>query len=314
MTDVTDLSRYREGRQAGNRGARESHEPRLDVRRFLVPGPVDHYVEWDGTNGIIDWEMGNNGPDPTNPPYYPNGVGNCGEIGVGHGNAAKANNITIATLLGHPKYANGLATYFAYGVSQGEQGQPPAPAECPDQGVDNASWLAFLYKMGIIYGYGEVPVDQMDNYAPQAHGLLIGQNLSDSAEPDFEAHPPIPWGSHGEVPDNQEGHDTWYILGHADGTGELITWGGLQPFTVTYRKEFITDAWIIFDEDDPNVDHAALQAALTEVHGVDSPPATEVEEEAPVELVEVDVVVPHVDGPPAPSMDPFVPARYSDLR
>jgi len=308
MTDVTDFSRYREGRQAGNRGARESHEPRLDVRRFLGTPTGAVYVAWDGTNGIVDWDMDNNGPDPTNPPYYPNGLGNCGWAAPDHGNMAKANNAALHGTFGTPKYNPGLNTYFAYGVSQGEQGQPPAPADCPDGGVDNASWLGFLYKQGIIYGYGEVPVSLMDNYAPAAHGLLIGQNLPDSAESDFETHPPIPWGSPGEVPDNQEDHDTWYILGHEDGSGELITWGGLQPFTVSYRENFITDAWIIFDADDPNVDHVALQDALAAVHGVDTPPlaaAAVAKEVAPP---------PHVEGPPLGSIDPYVPMRARDLR
>jgi len=273
MTDVTDLSRYRQGRQAGNRGARESHEPRLDVTKFMEGGVAPNtYVEWDGTHGIIEWGMDNNGPDQTNPSFYPNG---CGAAAPDHGNMAKANNPALYQTLGQPKFQSTLYTYFAYGVSQGETGQPPAPANCPDGGVDNKSWLGFLYENGIIDGYGEVPVSLMDSYAPLANGLLIGQNLPDSAETDFEAHPPIPWGSPGEVPDNQEGHDTWYILGHSDGSGELITWGGLQPFTSSYRQQFITDAWIIFDKDDPAVNWTALQAALDEVHGtVSTSPST----------------------------------------
>ena len=83
------------------------------------------------------------------------------------------------------------------------------------------------------------------HYAAAGGGLLIGQNLPDSAEADFEATPPVPWGSPGEAPDNREGHDTWLIKTHADGTGELITWGGLQPFTATYPRDFITDAWMV---------------------------------------------------------------------
>ena len=125
----------------------------------------------------------------------------------------------------------------------------------------------------IVHGYGEVPVAQMDTYATSAAGLLIGQNLPDSAERDFEAEPQVAWGSPGETPDNQEGHDTWYIAGHSDGTGEVITWGARQPFTEGYRRNFVTDAWIIYDADDPTVDHAALLAALAEVHGTDAPPA-----------------------------------------
>ena len=298
MTDTSNAaSRYREGRQAGRRGARESHEPRLDVRKFLKPGDTGPtgYVAWDGTNGQTEWGMDCNGPDPGNPPAYPNGLGDCGAAAPDHGNMAKANDMSLLGTLGRPKFAGTTATYFAYGVSQGERGQPPAPADEPDQGVDNASWLGFLYTNGIIDGYGEVPVDQLDAYAPKAHGLLIGQSLPETAEQDFEAHPPSPWGSPGETPDKQEGHDTWYIAGHADGSGEMVTWGGLQPFTPEYRTgRFITDAWLIFDRDDPEVDWQALEAALAEVHGTVVPPAT------PTPAPTPSPTPPPVPQPPAP--------------
>ena len=260
MTDTLNRDRYFPDRQAGRRGARESHEPRLLATLFKVPGPSNAYVEWDGTHGIRDFGLDGN-----------DAWGDCGAAAVDHGNMAKAGNAALLNTLGQPKYAGTLPTYWAYGLSQGETGTAPNPPDEPDEGVDNASWLAFLYANGIIDGYGEVPVDQMDNYAPEATGLLVGQNLPASAESDFEAHPPIPWGSPGEVPDGNEGHDTWYAAGHVDGSGELITWGGLQPFTVEYRQRFITDAWIIFDKDDPSVDWTALQAALDAVHGVVQP-------------------------------------------
>lgn len=275
---VTDTAaappRYAPGRRAGNRGARESHEPRLDVRLFLEPAPEpDTFSEWDGTNGVTNWGMDGNGPDtpgpgPEDPPAYPQGMGNCGYAAPDHGNAAKANNIALVGTLGRPAFPVPFGAYWAYGVSQGEQGQAPVPANEPDQGVDNRSWLAFLYKAGVIKGYAEVPVDQIGHYAPLGHGLLIGQNLPDSAESDFEASPPIPWGSPGEVPDSQEGHDTWVILTHANASGELITWGGLQPFSSTYLKEFVTDAWMVWTADDPEDISPELQAALTALHGV----------------------------------------------
>lgn len=273
MTDVSTTDRYRPGRHSGRRGARESHQPELAAGLFLAAGSPDTFSEWDGTNGITEWGMDFNGPDPSNPPAYPNGLGDCGAAAPDHGNAAKANNIALVTTLGQPKFAGTVATYFAYGVSQGETGTPPAPADEPDEGVDNASWLGFLYKNGIIDGYAEVPVSQIGHYAALGHGLLIGQNLPDSAESDFEATPPIPWGSSGEVPDQREGHDTWLILTHATGAGEMITWGGLQPFTASYLADFVTDAWIIFDKDDPNVDWSALEAALSALHGTVTPPA-----------------------------------------
>jgi hypothetical protein len=297
------MTRYEEGRRAGRRGARESHQPELDARFFLAPGTADTFSEWDGTNGITSWGMDCNGPDPNNPPAYPDGLGDCGAAAPDHGNMAKAANPSLLGTLGQPKFGGTVPTYFAYGVSQGETGTPPAPADEPDQGVDNKSWLAFLYKNGIIDGYAEVPLDQIGHYAPIGHGLLVGQNLPDSAESDFQASPPIPWGSPGETPDNQEGHDTWLIATHADASGEMITWGGLEPFTSTYLNDFATDAWIIFDKDDPTVDWTALQAALDALHGVVTPPAP-----APAPTPTPPAPAPPTPTPPAPPVPDNPPA------
>jgi hypothetical protein len=44
-----------------------------------------------------------------------------------------------------------------------------------------------------------------------------------------------------------------------------------MPFTVAYRTQFITDAWIVFDKNDPAVDWVALRAALATVHGTVAP-------------------------------------------
>jgi hypothetical protein len=299
MTDTSNSERYQPGRRAGRRGARESHEPQLDVRLFpegLLAAAA--WTDWDGTNGITNWGMDGNGPDtpgpgPQNPPDFAQGMGDCGYAAPDHGNAAKANNVSLVGTLGAPVFRVPFGAYWAYGVSQGETGTPPAPADEPDQGVDNQSWLAFLYKAGVIKGYAEVPVGLIGQYAAVGHGLLIGQNLPDSAESDFEASPPIPWGSPGETPDNQEGHDTWLISTTAAGTGELITWGGLQPFTAEYPGTFITDAWMVWTADDPATISAELQAALTALHGVVAPPAPAPPKPPPVQ-------------PPAPSGPPNV--------
>jgi hypothetical protein len=68
------------------------------------------------------------------------------------------------------------------------------------------------------------------------------------------------------MPNASDGHDTLLIITGADGSGSLVTWGGVQPFTPEFRAQ-ITDAWIIYDHSDPTVDHASLQQALADVHG-----------------------------------------------
>lgn len=300
-------------RRAGRRGARESHEPSLDIRLFPEGAlAADAWTEWDGTNGVTEWGMDANGPNtpgpgPQNPPAFPDGMGDCGYAAPDHGNAAKANNLALVGTFGAPVFPVPFGAYWAYGVAQGETGTPPAAPDQPDQGVDNRSWLGFLYKHGVIKGYAEVPVDQIGHYAPVSHGLLIGQNLPASAESDFEADPPIPWGSPGEVPDNQDGHDTWLIVTHADGSGELITWGANQPFTASYPGTFITDAWMIWTADDPASISPELQAALEALHGTVAPPTPPPAPPEPTPPAPEPVPSPPVSPPPPPVPEPVPP-------
>jgi hypothetical protein len=188
----------------------------------------------------------------------------CGAAAVDHGNAAKADNLQLVTTLGQPKFPNMLATYYAYGVAQGEQGPDP------DEGVTNDSWLGFLYKQGLISWYGEVPLDEIDLYAANSSGLLCGLLLyGDEPEPqsmlDFQNH--VPWGTNNESPNPQLGHDTWLIKTHADGGLAVVTWGGIQEVTLSFRQKNITDVWAFGDQYDPTIDQAALAAELVAIHG-----------------------------------------------
>jgi hypothetical protein len=233
---------------------RESHEPRLKAHDFLIDGvvPVKGFLEWNGTAGIGErWGMLGNDV-----------FGDCGPAATSHNNMAKAGNPAIGGDLGRPKFNGVEGTYFAYGIAQGE------PGPQPDQGVDNATWLAFLYKEGIIYGYGEVDDDEFDWFAQLFDGGIVGQGLDGTiASNDFNASPRIPW----DTMDMSDGHDTLTIITHTDGSGALVTWGAVQPYTAAYRQTNWQDRWVIFDTDDPNVDHAKLQAALQAIHGTVTP-------------------------------------------
>ena len=257
---------------------RESHEPSLQAHDFInlwkahdtaslppAKDPETGYREWDGTHGITDWGMDCNGPDESNPPAYPDGLGDCGGAATDHGNVAKTGSMSVYNTLGQPKYAGTVPTYFAYGVAQGETGQPPAPANEPDFGVDNRSWLLFLHLNDIIDGFVEVPLADLDLYAPVGSGLLTGVQLYDNAQQDFSNH--VAWGPNGEQPDPQLGHDVWTIQTHTTGGIAVVTWGAVQQCTLLFRQNNITDLWLITDKDDPRVDDAALQAALAALHG-----------------------------------------------
>ena len=242
------------GRMAGKRGLTESHEPRLmlDLFRYTVANPCP--PEWDGTHGITEWGMDGNDQ-----------YGCCGYAATDHYDVAKTGNTALIGKLG----GVGLPLYFEYGISMGE------PGPQPDQGVDNASWLAFLYKKGIIQGYGEVPLSEINQYAYDFNGVLLGVSLDDDAETDFEASPPIAWGSTpGDTPDPTMGHDILLVKYHLDGSGTGVTWGGLENFTPTFRADNITDAWAVFDKQDAQragISAASLTAELTAIHGTVSP-------------------------------------------
>jgi hypothetical protein len=244
-------------RKAGKRGLRESHDSRLLASNFLeTPAPL---TEWDGSHGIKSWGMDGNDE-----------YENCGEAGSNHGFMAKEDQPAMGNVLGASIFGSGLGTYFAYGRAMGEPGQDP------DEGVDNVTWLGFLYEQGIIDYYLEVPLDELASWAPPHDGLLIGVILDDDAEANFEATPPIPWGSANETPDPNEGHDTYLIQTHADGSIGLITWGAIQLCTPAFVAKNVTDAWAFGTKAQfiaLGGNWNQLQATLDEIHGVIRPNA-----------------------------------------
>ena len=203
---------------------RESHEPRLDATKFLTVSPVGGFLAWNGTQGVGErWGMDGNDK-----------WGDCGAAATDHYNIAKTQNPHVVGTLGRPKYDGTLGTYFAYGLSMGEVGQPPEPPDEPDEGVDNKTWLGFLYTQGIIYGYGEVPLEYLDWFAQTAKGCILGLIIDgNQAISDFQTSPRTPWGA---MPNASDGHDTLLIITNTDGSGSLVTWGAVQPFTPEFPK------------------------------------------------------------------------------
>jgi hypothetical protein len=236
---------------------RESHEPRLLAHNFLADGitPVEGFLEWNGTQNIGEkWGIDGNAD-----------WGDCGAAMTDHANMAKASNAALLNTLGVPHFSGTLPTYWAYGLAQGEVGQPPNRPDQPDEGVDNASWFGFLYKLGIIKGYAEVPDNVFDWFAQNFRGGCVGQGLDgNTAISDFNAKPRRAW----DTMQQPDGHDTLTIITHADGSGACVTWGAVQPYTAAYRRTNWQDRWVFFDSNDSRVNWPKLQAALDEVHGV----------------------------------------------
>jgi hypothetical protein len=255
MTNLIDG--FEESLIAGRVGPhRESHEPKLKGLDFLAAGvtPISGFMTFDLTHGQTAFGMACNGQ-----------LGCCGFSADQHINALKAlaagdaNWMQISLLTFCPNFASLEPAYFAYGIAQGE------PGPDPDDGVDNATMFAWLYKLGLIDGYFEVPLEYADWFALTFNGAVVGQVLDGpTAINDFNASPRIPWDTMAKT----DGHDTVLAIGDGEGGGSEITWGGLQPFTPAYRAN---NVWVVVDKDDTNVNFTALSAVLTEMHGVVNP-------------------------------------------
>lgn len=248
-------------RRAGLRGLRqESHAPELMLARFkdvaAAPPP-----EGDVTQGRTDWGIDHNDT-----------FGCCGPAATDHFVMAKIGPSAQPDQLGGRGV---LPLYFAYGKSIGE------PGDQPDQGVENATWLKFLFDQGIIEGYAELnkndPVE-IHQAMLDFKGCLVAVSLTDDAEQLFEQHQP--WTTaQGEQPDPNMGHDILLVRYGPEGM-TFVTWGGLQMSTIPWDHVCILEVWVIMTKEDAaraGVNFTALQNEIrnwggTQVQPVPSAP------------------------------------------
>lgn len=311
MTDVA--TPQQPTRKAGRRGNKHPivHVPELRLKLFktgqAVPPP-----EGDVTQGRTDWGMDDN-----------DRLGCCGPAATDHNVMAKIGPSA------QPNQLGGVGVdslYFRYGKSMGEAGDQP------DQGVDNATWLKFLFDLGIIEGFAELDKDDL-NEVRQAmldyRGVICGLQLTDDAEADFEATPPVPWQvTPADQPDPAAGHDTLLVKYNPTG-GTLVTWGGLQDFLMDFETGGgFTDCWVILTKEDAartGVDLAALQDKIRAWGGVVKPPPAPAPAPAPgnTPLTPSPAPIPPSGGPtptggggtppPAPEPSPDVPDEVEGL-
>ena len=234
MTDVSSAPRV-----PGKRGRKAaSHRPDLLLHKFrgraaAAPASADL------TQGLSAFGMLGNDQHS-----------DCGPAATEHLRMLKAL-LTVATGVATfesgfvlPTEAHTLSWYFAYGVAQGE------PGPDPDDGVDNASMLQYLYDVT----EGKVPTPSGDDVEEWAfvevdasdrneicaamvdfNGVLVGCCLTDDAESDFAATPPIPWTvTAQEEPDPNDGHDI-AMCAYDEDSETFITWGAPQPATVAWE-------------------------------------------------------------------------------
>lgn len=254
-------------RVAGKRGRRvSSHEPSLRLSRFAPP-PSAPPAKGDVSGGITDWGMFGN-----------DRYRDCGATAFQHGRMAKAGANELGDngqrLAADSQEATDytLTSYFAYGRAMGEHG------EHPDRGVDNATWLKFLFGKGMIDAYAELDVTNRDEVRMSMlnfNGVLVGCKLTDDAEQEFDAH--RPWTvTASDRPDRQNGHDIYLVKYDSQAENEtVVTWGALQDCTVRWdtaeSRDGDLEAWVFITAEDAarnGVDLPALQQATHDLGGV----------------------------------------------
>lgn len=228
-----------------------------DYLREPLPAPA---YPVDVTGGVEDWGMAGNGPDPTCT-THPDGVGDCTFAGRQHLKMAKA---AAAGEAEKWETSNALvAEYLAY-----DHGQ--------DEGAVIADLLLYWYRKGLILGFA--PVDHTDpaqvDAAMQAfHGTYCGVELTADADRLFSEG--RPWGSGSTHPDPREGH--CIVKVQADGAHQdgWVTWGAVQPSTLTWTMHCLTEAWAVITTEDQaaKLDMAALIADIEALGGQQDVPA-----------------------------------------
>ena len=279
LPDILDPSLPR---VAGKRGRKQSsHASDLQLKNFRGSLPSPPPASLDNTKGFKNWLMLGNDQ-----------YGDCGPAATEHIRMVKAllsvanETATFASSFVLPNDTNTETLYFDYGVSQGE------PGPNPDQGVDNKSWLTYLFNLTeaakvikgddvVEWAFAELDASNPTEIRAAVMNyscVLIGCALSDTAETEFE-NGQLWTISASEPADPQNGHDV--VMAGWDANGEiLLTWGAPQRATVAWEtgEESAGDleAWVLITKEDAErngVDLAGLQAQIRSWGGTSNVPA-----------------------------------------
>jgi len=234
-----------------------------DVGFTLVPA-VYPIVK---TEGITNWGMMGNGPDPTLTVNGGQPVGDCGVAAVpGHAN------MLTAVLVGLSLAANTMTSdqivtlYFEYTGGQ-------------DTGVDLGDWLLWLFQKGIIEGFVAIPLGQMDAALQFFDVIVAGVDLNPQA--DAQVSNGLQWDvGPGDEPDPEEGHAILYESAQSlTGPFGWITWGQIQLSTLAWKQACPRQAFAVVTKQEAEAkgftaQFDALTAALRALGGTVVPTPT----------------------------------------
>jgi hypothetical protein len=222
---------------------------------FTIPAPVYPIVR---TEGITDWGMGGNGPDPTLMVNGGQPVGDCGPcVCPMHADMLTAV-LTGLGLPGNTMTSDQVVTlYFQYTGGQ-------------DTGVDLGDWLLWLFQQGLIEGFVAIPLAQMDAALGYFNVVVTGVNLNPNA--DQQVTDNVPWDvGPGDMPDPSEGHAVLYAEAQsASGPYGWITWGQVQPSTHAWKVACPQQAFAVISKQEAEAKGftAQFDAAVVALHAL----------------------------------------------
>ena len=220
----------------GKRSARPGYGLRL--RDYVPKGVLPPLPAGDfGHQGYVkDWQMLGNGPDPSNPPAIPNGVGDCALAGPYHAEmlwsavGGKAFNVNTSCVLD----AYSTVTGYVLGDESTDQGS----------NVDDVS--NYWHTTGLLDADGNRhKIDAWANLTPGSiEELLYAIYLFDVVG--IGVNFPREWATASTwdaltYPTNEGGH---YVIGvgWVGGLIDIITWGQEQKLTPAGYQQFCDEA------------------------------------------------------------------------
>lgn len=216
---------------------------------FSLPAPT---YPIDRTEGIKDWGMDGNGPDPSLTVNGGQPVGDCGVCAVpAHSGMLTAVLVGLDLATSTMSADNVVTLYFSYEAQKaGVSWRPPQPgvawtqadideASQLDLGVDLGDWLLWLFHAGFIEGFVALPLEQLDAGLAFFNVVVVGGALNPNADQQFSNGQPFDVGP-GDEPDPQEGHATLYLATDGPGgtTRKWCTWGATWDSTPAWAQPF----------------------------------------------------------------------------
>lgn len=238
--------------------------PKLSRYVSLPSAPPS--VDW--TKGITSWGMMLNGPDPSNPPQIPDGVGDCVIAGIAHAIQVFTLNASTEATVSNELILDRYESWAGYVLGD----------ESTDNGAVEISILHEWHKKKHFGGhtleaYADPNVSNLEEikssvaiFGPLFIGLDVPQSVMDNSN-----DPSIPWDVGGD--ESIAGGHCVIIVGYETNL-KLISWGNVYEMTPAFWQKFVQEAhtllspnWLSATGFDPTgLNLAQLQADLAEIH------------------------------------------------